>query len=224
MEKKLILFLCIIASLLMCFPSISAAWQVTPIIQDTPEQDVLATCPYPIYDELGNKPTFPDDEWITSSWEATALTACTGEPYDNPLIPNVLVTMTNMTNTAWGGYYNGQKTHVYYIADPETTLSNYDGLINSELAFIIDAVGINKPLVSESMTTDGIFEIGETWTFIIQDYSNSLSLAPSAFASLGIGLNSGGDLVSSGSIMANIPEPTTLILLAMGLLGIRRRK
>jgi len=211
----------------MYFSHPANAWPVYPVIEDTPEQDVLAYCPYPVYDELGNKPTFPDDEWITSSWEFTSLTACTGAPYDNPGIPNVLVTMTNMTNTVWGNFYNGQKTHVYYVADPETGLSNWDGLMGCILglqkAFIIDSIGINRPLVYESVAYNDIFEPGETWKFIIQDYTNTLGLAPSAFASLGIANCSQGDLVSSGSIVAN-PEPATMILLAAGLLGIKRRK
>jgi hypothetical protein len=208
---------------LLCCALPLYAMPVSPTIVDTQEQDVLAVCPYPIYDELGNKPLFPDDEWIESSWTITDLTACTGAPFDDPQIPNVLVTMTNMTNRVWGNYYNGQKTHVYYVADPETSLSNYDGLINGELAFIIDAIGINKPLVSESINADGIFEIDETWQFIIQDYVNTSSLAPSAFASIGIGNGSANDTISSGSIVAN-PEPTTFILLSAGLLCIRRKK
>ncbi len=221
MKGKFFFLVCAICAFLM-FTLTAYAMPVIPVIIDTPEQDVLAECPYPIYDELGNLP-FPMDEWITSSWEYTDLIACLGTPYDNPQIPNVLVTMTNMTNHVWGGYYYGQKTYVYYISDPETTLSNYDGLINGEQAFIIDRVGMNTPLVFESMTPDGVFEVGETWQFIIQDYANILGLAPSAFASFGIGMNSAGDVVSSGSILANIPEPATLILLAAGLLAFKRK-
>lgn len=199
------------------------AMSVDPVIIDTPYQDVLAKCPFPAYDELGNLP-FPADEWIISSWEYTELTACHDLPYDNPDILNVLVKMTNMTNNFWGGYYYGQKMPVYYIADPETTLTNYDGIINGCLAFIIDSIGINTPLIFESMTQDNVFEPGETWIFIIQDYVNTLNLAPSAFASFGVGMGSGNDRISSGSIMSNIPEPATLILLAAGVLAVRRKK
>jgi hypothetical protein len=40
-------------------------------------------------------------------------------------------------------------------------------------------------LISE--TQDLIFELGETWAFVIQDYTNSLGPAPSLFGSLGVG-------------------------------------
>ena len=89
------------------------------------------------------------------------------------------------------------------------------------LAFKIDRVGLNRPLVSESLLPNGVFEAGETWRFIIQDYTNALFLPASALGSVGV--PSFGDQMSSGSIIA-IPEPVTMVLLGMGGLGLTRRR
>jgi hypothetical protein len=93
------------------------------------------------------------------------------------------------------------------------------------LAFEIDAVGANTPLVSEvGGSIAGVFEPGETWTFIIQDYTNTFGLSAALISS--IGLPSAG-LASSGSIVAvPVPEPTPAALVGLGVLGLalaRRR-
>jgi len=78
---------------------------------------------------------------------------------------NQLVTITNMGTVALPG--------LYYVAPGGSTpgtFSNFDGYVNGAMAMRIDNVGVNKPLVSESMTADGIFQPGETWQFIVQDY------------------------------------------------------
>ena len=55
----------------------------------------------------------------------------------------------------------------------------------------------------ESLIVDGIFQAGETWEFLIDDYINALALPASAFSSCAGGLpcttglvggSSGGDL------------------------------
>ena len=87
----------------------------------------------------------------------------------------------------------------------------------------------------ESLIPDGIFQAGETWEFVIDDYINVLGLLASAFGSCApmvfpcigglVGGASGGDLASSGSIIV-VPEPSTGLLLAVGialLVGARRR-
>ena len=163
---------------------------------------------------------FPADELISSSWETTTYIPCPRD-YDSGGPSNIKVTMTNLTDRA---FYK-----VAYVKDPETSITNDDLLlINGQESFLIDYAGINVPLVYESMAQDTVFEPGETWKFVIQNYSNTSGLPASAFGSydavhnLGrVGNQSGGDLVSSGSI---IPEPATLILLAIGGLALRRKR
>jgi hypothetical protein len=185
----------------------------TPVIQIN--IDNLSTCdPLSgvITEELGNAPEFPSDEAIASSTTNTSLTTCTS---DNEAIPNAKVTITNMTAHTYES--------VWYVSDPQTDLSNLDGAINGQKAFKIDSVGINQPLVFESIGFNDIFEPGETWEFLIIDYVNMDALPASAFRSAGlVGNASGSDNVSSGSIVT--PEPATLSLLALGLVWLTRRR
>ena len=109
----------------------------------------------------------------------------------------------------------------------ETNLTNWDEYVGEVgavawKAFKIDAVGENTPLIGESKIADGIWQPGETWYFVIQEYTNSLGLAPNLFGSLGIASKSTGDLASSGSII--VPEPMSLSLLALGGLALVRRR
>jgi len=207
-----VLVVCAGVLLFMTTPALAVPMIVNS--QDTPSQDVLVTDPNLQVHELGNQLPFPDEEWITSSsqvWEDEP--PCPGDKDGDPSTVDMEVTITNMTGRAW--------PWLYYVADPETTLTNDDGLVNGQLAFHIDARGLNTPLVFESMFNDGWFVPGETWKFVIQDYKNTLNLPAHLFGSIGVGSGSGGDTVSSGSI---IPEPTTLTLLVMGGLALLRRR
>ena len=214
MKKVIVITLCVQLML------ISAAWAIPTDVfsEDLPEQDplfvpnfvhelgtnVVAGIPYP----------FPPEEEIAAVDTITEQRACEEDPPDDPGIPNALVMMTNKTTMNW--------RDVWYVADPETGLSNWDGLVNDTFAFKIDRVGVNRPLVSESfLPNNGIFEAGETWQFIIQDYTNLLLLPASALGSVGV--PSFGDQASSGSIIA-IPEPVTMVLLAMGGVALVRRR
>ncbi|NBB95007.1 MAG: PEP-CTERM sorting domain-containing protein [Planctomycetes bacterium] len=170
--------------------------------------------------ELGDGfPADPVDQRIISSHVETDERSCPELP-DDPGIPNYLVSITNLTDIFW--------TDLHYVVDPETSINNYDGFIgnaglgDAQLAFRIDNVGVNVPLVGESMTPDLVFEPGETWDFILQDFANALG-NPTPFDSLGIAGVSSGVPQSTGSIIA-VPEPATLSLLAFGGVGVLLRK
>jgi hypothetical protein len=170
--------------------------------------------------ELGIAPLFPPDELIMTVSTFTDQSACPMS--DNPNVPNVLVVMTNLTPTFWH--------ELHYVGDagpngPETFLTNDDGLITGGLAFRIDTVGVNTPLVFESIAGDMIFAPGEIWHFIIQDYGNIFGLSPAAMGSIGVGFGSGGDTISSGSIVAlEVPSPGSLALLAISAITLYRRR
>ncbi|MBI9020711.1 MAG: PEP-CTERM sorting domain-containing protein [Verrucomicrobia bacterium] len=151
---------------------------------------------------------FPQTQLITSvNLGPVSFNPC---PVDKEAGLNFQIQIQNLTGQDWAA--------VYYVADPETMLTNVDELLgevgfSTGLAFKIDSVGFNTPLVSESMIVDNIFQAGEIWEFVIQDYSNSLGGPPEALDSIGIAGASTGWTPSTGSIVA-VPEPSTIGLLA----------
>jgi hypothetical protein len=182
---------------------------------DLPTCDVLSV-PGTTVDELGLAPNFPADERISSTAGTTPTVACPSNAL--PLATNALVSITNLTPYSF--------TDLWYAADVGTSFTNIDGQINgpSALGFKIDRVGINQPLLLSAASADGIFAPGETWQFIIDGYSNSNSLAASAFVGLGVPSPVGS---SSGSIIAAplpVPEPASAALLGLGLLGLARAR
>ena len=214
--KKLIAYLSIAAAALTLVTS-AKAFPIGVYTQPDPIQDnwILDGMVH----ELGNVP-FPPEELITSGWMPTTYVPC---PTDYHGGPNVLVTMQNLSGRNWPS--------VYYVADPETSLSNWDEYVGQFfpvsgspwLAFKIDNIGLNTPLVSESMLPDNIFQAGEIWEFVIQEYVNGLGLPPSAFASVGLVAGaSGGDPLSSGSII--VPEPSSIALMLLGGLALLWRR
>jgi hypothetical protein len=203
-------------TLLICGAPARAVPQVVQS-QETPMCDVLM--PLTFVDELGHPSVFPAGERIDANSTFTNSSAC--PPMDNPNIPNVIVQMTNLNPFTF--------FDLHYVADPNTpgaigtSISNEDGLVNAGQAFRIDQAGVNRPLVSESILADGLFQPGETWRFIVQDYVNTGGIPAHAFLSIGVGAASAGG-PSSGSIIALIPEPASLGLCALALPALIRRR
>jgi len=169
---------------------------------------------------------FPADETIRVASTFTDEIAC--EEKDNPDMLNALVSITNITVP------QQSFTEMWYVGNPNTFLSNVDGSVFQQgyedlgagPAFRIDTEGKNRPLISESMNPDGIFEPGETWLFIIQDFSTGTSgLTADEISSIGVagGSLAGGTAVlhhSSGSIIGvPIPEPSVAMLFGSALVA-----
>jgi hypothetical protein len=189
--------------------SSSALAVPTPMVHfDTPACDPLFIPE--LVDELGFSPPFPLDERLEAVSTFTNQTAC---PADNPNIPNRLVVMTNLTTPPRAF------REVWYVKDIETSFTNVDGVAAApgsplQDTFKIDSIGVNIPLVFESMVPDGIWAPGEIWHFIIQDYTNALGLPPELYDSIGV--PSTLSPPSSGSIIAiEVPEPSAALLLGV---------
>ena len=178
-----------------------------------------------VVEEFGDATVFAPDETFDHASTFTNLSACVAT--DDPTLPNALVLITNLT----GRFLSD----LYYVADEGTTFSNIDGgafgagspTVRTP-AFRIDSFGMNKNLIFESMTPDGIFEPGEEWQFIVQDYGNAAGLAPDAFFSVGMSGDSpfgAGIIDSSASIVRTvIPAPASAVLGLMGLSLLRRKR
>ncbi len=198
----------LLAATLSTYLVASSAWAVPTVTLfiETPPCDLLIGPQ--ISDELGFMPPFPPDEALAAVSTFIQEPACLSA-IDDPAIPNAVVMMTNLTMPPRAF------RDVWYVKDRETSFSNVDGMVNGEDAFRIDAVGINTPLIAESMAVDGVWMPGETWTFVIQDYMNALGLPPSLYDSIGV--PSTLSPPSSGSIIV-IPEPSAAVLAAIGVL------
>ncbi|HED52901.1 MAG TPA: hypothetical protein ENJ00_01700 [Phycisphaerales bacterium] len=174
-------------------------------------------------EEFGDATVFAPDETIDHVSTFTNQSACVVT--DDQSIPNALVVITNLT----GRFLD----NLYYVGDEFTSFSNVDGFGEGGgspgvrgLAFRIDSFGANRPLIFESLTPDGIFEPGETWQFIVQDYGNAAGIAPDSFFSIGMAGDSPdfGIIDSSASIVRMVPAPASSLLALSGLFALRRRR
>jgi len=219
--------------LLSALANSASAYPVKVGYIDPPDCDPLYI-PQDVH-EIGDLAVFPPDESLfATDLGPTPLVPCPAN--DDPNSANFLVDIRNTSGRPW--------IEVWYIANLETTITNFDGEAN-DIAFlppyeealridnaVSDPGGTHHPLVFESMTPDGIWEAGETWQFVLQDYTNSLGLPPNAMDSFGVGDASMpgpfGIATSSGSIIAiTVPEPASFLMLALGLGGTvltRRRR
>ncbi len=220
----------IIISLCVLFAGTTAMAFPTQVFHVDGPQDPLFVPEF--VHELGTAPVFLDfpDELIDAIDSPIDLTVCL-DPLtpDDLLMPNVVVSMINLTGIDW--------REVWYVANEETFHSNFDGFVGdfagpgiAGTAFRIDdkannPLDIHTPLIFESMTPDGIFEAGEIWDFVIQDYSNLLGLPASALGSIGVPSLTPAIGLSSGSIIAvPVPEPATICMLGMGALALIRKR
>jgi len=145
-----------------------------------------------LVDELGNKPPFPNDEWISSSVTDADTTevACPSNISPTNPQPNVLISITNNSPFAF--------SDLWYVADDFTSITNFDGGVGTTFhrSFKIDSVisdpaGRNHPLISESFVpANDIFESGETWNFVLDGYiqtePNNMNTLPSDFGTIGV--------------------------------------
>jgi MYXO-CTERM domain-containing protein len=195
---------------LSAFPAGAIVVSITQ--SDLPGGDVLLIPSNMVADELGDEDFgFPEGERITHSTVSTTITVC-DNMVDNPTIPNRRITISNLQPYSIYG--------LCYVVNGLVTpgsFSNYDGSVNGAWAMMIDSVGFNRPLIFESMTADGVFEAGETWQFVVQDYVSGTGSAN--FVTPG--------QVGSGDTQPSIivPEPGALGLgLLGGLLWLHRRR
>lgn len=206
-----VLFSTIVVASMICQASASP---VSVVSQDLPNHcDVLAPLPA-IMDELGTG-AFPLDELIAASVTPTNTDACASS--SSPLIPNVELRITNLTNRSF--------TDLHYVTDPGTGFTNFDGTINGFEAVRLDNLGVNQPLISEfGGSLPLVFEPGETWSVILDDW-NAGGASAANLGSIGVPSVLFPD-PSTGSIVALpvIPEPASVSLLAVLGLGVLTRR
>jgi hypothetical protein len=153
--------------------------------------------------------------------EEILIRTTTGGPATCAGGPTITVEITNLTGISF--------QDLVFVVPDGFVLNNSDGTIMTNRpnpAFLIDAVGVNRPLQFESMLADGIFQPGELWRFV------AVSSSLNGTAAM-VGPGYGGNTLGIGSfdlppwpyhgrpefsILANpvVPEPAAMLLVASG--------
>jgi len=157
-----------------------------------------------VVDELGIAPAFPGDELITArlAGEFPENVCDNGNDQAPEIFPNLILEIVNTTDPP------RSFSDVWYQADVPFSFANFDGLMTVNLftdysVVKIDTVGINRPLIFESGNIAGVFEPGETWRFVLVDWTPVVQGSIANLCSVGISLSSENDPCSStGSIIA----------------------
>lgn len=217
--KRNLLFLMLSGLVMTAVPAGATIVVITAV--DLPGCDVLSIPSLPLAEELGNTETFPEGEWITHSSSLSTQTVCDTPLIDplNGVIDDLLISNRRITIENLQTF---DIPDLFYVVGgasnqiPAATFGNYDGMVNGAFAMKIDSIGVNRPLIYESLIWDGIFQTGETWQFVVQDY---------------VGQGTGGAFFSPGIVGTDtlpsiiVPEPAGMALSVLGgLLLLRRRR
>ena len=215
------IFLATLLTVLLAGPAL--AWPVQGQYVDDPTHcDVLPNTL--LADELidisGGAP-IPPDEQLAVSVTPTNTVICVP---DDGVANDFEVRITNLGPATW--------QDLFFVADQGYNIGNYDGYVQDLAApgftdaFRIDAVGVHQPLIAGD-NGDGLFQPGETWSFLVTNFTAGAVILDS------IGFSASSTLTppSTASILANpaVPEPGTFVLAALGAgglipLAVRRRR
>ena len=202
---------------------IGAAWAVPgvhPYVED-PKCDAHRIA---LGRELGHPPSgpygstgpFPDPEAIASNSTTAEMTVCTTSPSD-PTVFDYKVTIKNPTAKSW--------TDPFFVADASNSFSNVDGTIDDGLAMKIDMIGVNTPPIAKSGGVIGrVFEPGEEWVFLVQDWVDFTTpgAAPHLYNSIGVAIGSpappSNASIVAGAITAAEPGVAGMAVLALAVM------